>query len=231
MMKWVLGACLGFFVVSGVSFGQQAGSKAAYRAMLKSQQDSALFEADWNEAKKLSANIVEPNSFKDAKQDFHSFETASGIGFAQQMPFKVYSVVDPSNVILSFDGSLLWLQGASTGGLHIGDSIRILNPISFGPPKPYQDKPIRSAKTMTGAEFDTIQKKIARDKRKEKSQVFELSDGKTIEAVFVDVRKGKAILEDLDGASLEHALTEFSAKSASTIRELFKKKPKETKPK
>jgi hypothetical protein len=215
-----------FLLLGGFSFGQQAGSKAAYRMLYEREREQAEAEADWNKAKKLSAKVVEPNSYKDTKQDFGSLELLNGAGFSQQWPFKVYSVIDPSNVVLKFDGVLFWIEGASTNGLRIGDSVRILNPIKFETPKTYEGNPIKYAKTMSGEEFSDLQKKIARDKRKEKSQVFEFSDTKTIEAVFIDVRKGKAVLEDLDGNTTEHALTEFSPKSASTIRELFKKKPK-----
>ncbi len=220
-----------FLLISGISFGQQAGSKAAYRMLYEREREQAREEDEWNKAKKLSAKVVEPNSYKDTKQDFRSLELLNGAGFSQKWPFKVYSVIDPSNVVLKFDGSLFWIEGASTSGLRIGDSVRILNPINFGPPKTYEGKSIKSAKTMTDEEFSNQKKNIARDKRKENSHVFEFGDGRTIEAVFVDIRKGKVILEDLDGTNTEHALTEFSAKSSSIIRELFKKKPKENTPK
>lgn len=64
-----------------------------------------------------------------------------------------------------------------------------------------------------------------------KGDTFILSDGKTLKAKFIDIKKSKVILEDVDGKTFEYKLADFDKSSSAKIRELFKRMPKEPEPK
>lgn len=224
---------------SQCAFGQKAGSVAAYRQQYENEMASLRYESEWNSAKKL-CKYFDPIEYKDTKQDFSPHELPEfGIGHVQGWTFRVVSVVDETNSILSLEDAIIWLEDFSTDGLSDGEKVCVLDPVKFLPTKKYTSasgasRTVKAFKMIGKDEFakhkakqDEDAAKQARKKREAIAKTFIMADGKTVKAVFIDIRKGKVILEGLDGEAIEHVSADFDAKSASLIRELFKNKPKE----
>ena len=185
-------ALLLVLLLSQCAFGQKAGSVAAYRQQYENEMRNAQNEADWNSAKKLCKFFDPIEKYKDTKQDFSAIEVpdAGAIGFMQAWPFKVISIVDKKNVILSMSDLTFWLEDFDTSGMADGESVRILDPIEFTATKQYVTA---SGASRTVKAFKMIDKpslakhkeklaeeaaKKAKDKRKAISQVFDFADGK-----------------------------------------------------
>lgn len=239
-MKWLLF----FFAVllfSSDSNAQKAGSVEAYRIQYDQQMALIKAQSDWKSAKKLCRFFDPIDKFEEAVQDFSSIEIpeAGIIGYIQAWPFKVISVVDKTNAILSVGDAVLWMEEFETSGLADGEFVRVLDPIKFTATKQYvtasgASRTVKAFKMIDKPELEKHKAKQAEDtakqakeKRKVVSKTFGLADGKSIDAIFVDIRKGKVVMEGLDGETIEHVLSDFDAKSASVIRELFKNKPKD----
>ncbi len=226
----------------GSAFGQppgiEAGSAAAARFNAGQANDAIMDEAEWNVAKKLGKHFTGLR-YKETTQDFTPFETIeNSIGFAQQWAFKVVSVIDKTNVVLSLGKYVFWLEGFPTDNLTDGDSIRVLDPIKFTKTKSYTTvtgakKTVQAFKMIEKDEFEKHLAEKADEKkerdliiRRGKSVPIEFKDGKSADLIFVDIKKGKVILEDLEGNELEHALADFTPESSALLRKLFKNKAK-----
>ena len=228
-------------LMSQCSFGQKAGSVEAYRQQYAGEMRNIENEADWNSAKKLCKFFDPVEKYKETTQDFSLIELPDPgvVGYMQKWRFKVVSIVDTKNAILSIEDVVLWLEDFDTSILSDGDSVAILDPVKFTPTKRYSavsgaSRTVKAIKMIDKPEMEKHKAKLAedaaakaREKRKMISQVFEYADGKSVEAVFIDIRKGKVILEGLDGETIERVLADFSTKSSANIRGLFKSKPKQ----
>lgn len=231
-------------VVTVVSFphlamAQRVGSADAARYLAAQENEAAMNEAQWNVAKKLGKNFEPVAKYKQTQQDFSPFEIGeNAVGFIQKWPLKVVSIVDASNAIVSLGEHIFWMEDFPTDDLADGESVRVLDPIRFTKAKSYgavsgSKKTVKAFRMLTKEEFEKhkqeeqeINKEKERATRKSKSFAFEFADGKSADYVFVDIKKGKVILEDLDGKTTEHLLGDFTQKSSALLRELFKKKAK-----
>lgn len=228
-------------LTSQFAFGQKVGSVEAYRTQYDQEMARINNESDWNSAKKLRKFFEPIEQYKNTTQDFSAIEIpdAGVIGYVQKWPFKVISIVDKTNSILAIGDAVLWLEDFDTSGLADGESVRVLDPIKFTPTKQYAtasgaSRTVKAFKMIDKPEMEKHQAKQAeefakqaKEKRKVIAKSFGMADGKTIEAVFIDIRKGKVLLEGLDGETIVHVLADFDSKTSATIRELFKNKPKD----
>lgn len=237
-----LGFAFGSMFCFGSAFGQppgiEAGSAAAARFSAGQANAEIMDEAEWNVAKKIGKHF-NGIRYKETTQDFSPFEAIeNNIGFVQRWPLKVVSIIDNSNVVLSLGKYAFWLEGFPTDNLTDGDSIRVLDPIKFTKTKSYSTvtgakKTVQAFKMLEKEEFEKhLAEKAEKQKEKDliirrgQSVPIEFKDGTTADLIFVDIKKGKVILEDLEGNELEHALADFTPESSALLRKLFKNKGK-----
>lgn len=213
-----------------ISFGQQAGSREAYRVTRDMQIRSQKMEAEWNEATKLSKGKPKEIKYKDAKQDFTPQSLKENeVGMVQGWTFNVYKVIDLNNVLLELKADsrkLFWIEGIPTNSLATDEVVALVDPVRIGQPKRYLSEMVSFATAIPLEDFEAIVAKRKRDEKATKCEDFKKKSGESIFAEFVDYRKAKAVLEDVDGKVMEIPIIEFDQASQSRIRELFKKKPK-----
>lgn len=225
-------------------FAQKVGSVEAYKFMAEQQNAAIMAEAEWNVAKKLCRFTEPPERFKASVQDFSPEEFQEGsIGYTQRWNLKVSSIVDKSNVILNLGSTSLWLEDFPTDGLTDGESVRVVDPVQVTKSRSYSTvagskRTVKAFKMISPDELKKHKEKLAeieakklRDERAAKCETFRTKSGELIVAQFIDHKKSKAILEDVDGKKLEIPTAELDDASAARVRELFKKKPKEPEPK
>jgi hypothetical protein len=217
----------------------KAGSAEAYKFLARQQNAAIMEEADWNVAKKLCKFSEPIDQYKKTTQDFSpdDFQVGS-VGLIQRWSFKVSSIVDESNVILNLGSTSFWLEYFPTKGLADGESVRVMDAVEVTKLRSYETvagskRTVRAFKMLKPDELKKHKEKLAaieaaklRDERASNSETFKKKSGELIVAQFADYRKGKAILEDVDGKFIEIAPAELDDESASRIRELFKKKKK-----
>jgi hypothetical protein len=222
----------------------KAGSVEAYKFMAEQQNSAIMAEAEWNVAKKLCKFTEPPRDFKASSQEFspENFQEG-GIGYSQRWQFTVSSIVDKSNVILNLGSTSYWLEDFPTDGLADGESIRVVDPIQITKSRSYttvtgSKRTVKTFKMISLDEFNKHREKLSeieanklRSERAAKCETFKTKSGELIVAQFIDHKKSKAILEDVDGKKLEIPTAELDDASAARVRELFKKKPKEPEPK
>lgn len=230
-------------VFANISFGRQADQISRMMQSKIAAQEKAAFqtESDWNAAKKLHKFSVPPERYKNAVQDFAPEQLQEGSsGMIQKWSFRVLTIIDEKNVILALGSAGFWLEDFPTAGLADGESVRVVDRILATGTKSYTTvagsiRTVKAFKMINDAEFQKHKEKLAdaeakrlRDERAGKCEVFKTKAGESISAVFVDYKKAKAIFEDVDGEKIEVAMTDLDEASATRVRELFKKLPKDS---
>lgn len=197
------------------------GSAVSAQRLLTGSADArmqALEErANWNAAKKISlAKVEQAGPRPGALREHHDKQ----IGHIEQWDYSVLQIIDANNMLLVVGRQEpIWLEGYPTKEFADGDQVRVLGDVLIDGKKKYMT-PLGVKKTVWRFQL------LTDEMRKEMSfREWKSANGKySTEAVFLDFRDGKVVLEKRDGKTVSMRPEALSREDIQHYRAVLKER-------